>query len=370
MPGNPQKDDESWFTPVWQIDDEIEPPGPFRRTRKASPEPNYNHPLLTPLALAQDAVARLEAKAELASDAVADGLRARMSYLEAAGWLRYGFVGIHPRDLALRDNGLTISYGAAAHSDRLGTAIPATTAGESGLDLAPSVASRIDIEVNHALRLGQQWRRLSEIRSWRPLADVVAIRKTLESVGSRIPENAEISDWLESVHTLQEEPALIRAGRAAVEWMNLPGVKEQGPDGVFLAACLWREKAARPPIIPLPFWSAPELGHQRLGLHFGVEWMADFLECVRAAAITGLQELERLRAAEEKSRSMAKTARSRLPDAVDALLRAPVVTANSLAKTLGVTSDGALRLLRQLVTAGIAREATGRASWRAYVLKG
>src|SRR5215469_14087311 len=124
MPGNPKNDDESWFTPVWEIDDEIEPPGPLRPTPKAPPEPNYNHPLFTPLAFAQEAVARLEAKAEFTSDAVAEGLRARMSYLEAAGWLRYGFVGIHPRDLALRDNGLAISYGAAAHSDRLGTAIP------------------------------------------------------------------------------------------------------------------------------------------------------------------------------------------------------------------------------------------------------
>ena len=194
MPGNPKKDDESWFTPVWEIDDEIEPPGPLRRTRKAPPEPDYNHPLLTPPALAQDATARLEAKAEAASDAVAEGLRARMSYLEATGWLRYGFVGIHPRDLALRDNGLTISYGAAAHSDRLATAIPATTVEEAGLDLAPSVASRIDIEVNHALALARHWRRLAEIRSWRPLADTATVRKTLDSVDSRIPEDAEIAE--------------------------------------------------------------------------------------------------------------------------------------------------------------------------------
>jgi hypothetical protein len=39
-------------------------------------EPDYDHPLLTPLVRAQDAVARLEASAEMASDAVAEGLRA------------------------------------------------------------------------------------------------------------------------------------------------------------------------------------------------------------------------------------------------------------------------------------------------------
>ncbi|MBV8591996.1 MAG: hypothetical protein JO212_18395, partial [Acetobacteraceae bacterium] len=56
---------------------------------------------MTPLAKAHDAVARLEAKLEMTSEAVAEGLRARMSYLEAAGWLRHGHVWIHPRDLAL-----------------------------------------------------------------------------------------------------------------------------------------------------------------------------------------------------------------------------------------------------------------------------
>ena len=59
-------------------------------------EPDYDHPLLTPLVRAQDAVARLEASAEMASDAVAEGLRARLSHLEAAGWLRCAHVWIHP----------------------------------------------------------------------------------------------------------------------------------------------------------------------------------------------------------------------------------------------------------------------------------
>src|ERR1700745_3358319 len=107
MPGDPEEDDAFWFKPAWETEDEVEPPGPLRRAPKPAAEPNYDHPLLTPLAYAQDAVARLESKAETASDAVAEGLRARMSYLEAAGWLSHAYVGIHPRDLALRDNGIT-----------------------------------------------------------------------------------------------------------------------------------------------------------------------------------------------------------------------------------------------------------------------
>jgi hypothetical protein len=160
MPGDPRNDDESWFKPVWEFEDELEPPGPFR-ARKPAPEPDYDHPLMTPLAAAQDAVARLEAKVETASEAVAEGLRARMSYLEAAGWLRSHF-SVHPWDLALRDASLTASYGAAVRADRLEAVLPATVAQESGLDVAPSVAVRLDINANQALRLARLWRQLAE----------------------------------------------------------------------------------------------------------------------------------------------------------------------------------------------------------------
>jgi hypothetical protein len=182
-----------------------------------------------------------------------------------------------------------------------------------------------------------------------------------------VAEDAEIADWLASVRSLERGPLLINAGRAARDWMNLPGVKERNPAAFFLAACLWCEKSARRPIA-LPFWSAPETHHHRLELLFGLQWMAEFLECVAAAAITGLCELERLRQAEEKGRLIGATARSRLPDALNTVLRAPIVTAASLAKTLDVTPQAALGLLRQLMTAGIVREATGRASWRAFSL--
>jgi hypothetical protein len=97
-------------------------------------------------------------------------------------------------------------------------------------------------------------------------------------------------------------------------------------------------------------------------------WMAGFLECVTAAAIVGLQKLDRLRQVEEKGRLLRVTARSRLPDALDAVMRTPIVTAASLARTLRVTTVAARGLLDQLTAAGIVREAMGRASWRAFAL--
>jgi len=359
MPEDPEKtDDESWFRPVWETDEDLEPPGP-PRARRQPPEPDFRHPLLEPLARAQDALAKLETAVELASPAVADGLRARLSYREAAGWLAHAHVWIHPHDLALRDRGLTSSYGIAFDAGRLDAEIPATTALEGTFDAAPS-----DILVNQALRLARLWRRLAEMRTWRPLADTEAVRETLQSLGGRVLPDAEIDEWMAFIG-IEPGPPLIRAGRAARDWMNRPGTEPHDLGGIFLGTCLWCDKKPRRPVA-LPFWSGPAVHHHRRELHTGMRWLADFLDCVAAAAKIGLDELERLRQGEEISRSLARTARSRLNEAVDAVLRRPVVTARDLAETLTISPQAALGLLRQLCEAGMLQEATGRSSWRAF----
>ena len=216
--------------------------------------------------------------------------------------------------------------------------------------------------------MAQLWRRLAELRTWRPAADADAVRETLQSLGCRrAPPAADIEDWLATADRAPG-PLLIRTGSAARDWMNRPGIDPRGNDGIFLAACLWcRQGGGRRPIA-LPFWSAPEPRHDRLALRVGLPWMAGFLDCVAAAAKVGLDELARLHQAEDKSRLLGRTARSRLQDAAAAVLCAPIVTARDLAKELDVTPQAALGLLAQLVEAGVVREATGRASWRAFIL--
>jgi hypothetical protein len=355
-------EDEGWWRPPWEFEAD-EPPGP-PRPRKPPAEPDYSHPLLSPLARAQDTVARLEARADTASAVVAEGLRSRMAFREAAGWLAHAHVWIHPQDLALRDVGLTGSYGAAARADRLAGELPATLAQGSDLNGMPS-----DVMVDLALRFARNWRRLAEFRTWKPIVDAEAMGETLQSLGfGGVFIRADADDWLTSVHLREQGPILIRAGRAARDWMNRPQAADRlGLDGMFLGACLWRDKGFGRSIA-LPFWTAGEHRLHRLSLRIGMEWMTGFLDCVAAAAHAAGGELDRLTAAEAKGQALSRTARSKLPAALDALLRAPIVTARGLAQNLDITPQAALSLLRQLREAGIVREATGRASWRAFMI--
>ena len=73
-----------------------------------------------------------------------------------------------------------------------------------------------------------------------------------------------------------------------------------------------------------------------------------------------------MRRAETAGGTLARTARSQLPRALDHVLRTPVVTARGLAHHLAISPQAALGLLWHLTAAGVVREATGRAAWRAF----
>jgi hypothetical protein len=321
-----------------------------------------NHPLLAPLADAADAIARLEASVAAASPAAIEGLRARVAYREAAGLLAHAHVWVHPRDLALRDASLTGSYAVAALAGRLGAELPTMTLSGSAPETVPS-----DQVVGIALRLARLWRRLAEHRTWRPMADLAAARNTLGALGWPVAaDDAAVDEWLATVGHRYQGPALIRAGRGARDWINRQGHTDPlAMDGLFLAACLWQENGFGHDI-PLPFWSAPVQLHHRLSLRVGTEWVAGFLACVTAAARAARNELTGLQRAEMAGAGLTRTARSQLPRALDHVLRTPVVTARGLADHLAISPQAALGLLRQLVAAGVVREATGRAAWRAF----
>jgi Fic family protein len=84
----------------------------------------------------------------------------------------------------------------------------------------------------------------------------------------------------------------------------------------------------------------------------------------------GLRELDRLDAAAEKGRELAARTdkRSRLPGAIEALLRYPALTPTALAAELRIAPQTATALLRELQAKRLVREVTGRGRFRAFAM--
>lgn len=315
---------------------------------------DLRHPLLVSLAEAEQAVSALEAAAATVSQCVAEGLRNRMAYREAAGWLAYVDHWIHPRDLALRDAGFMGSYRTA-------------TIGEQR---DGDCALRRDRNVAAALRLSTCWRRLAERQNWQPLLNAVSLRDMLTALDWRsVTDDAAVGDLISFVRRKDRTPRLVRAALTARTWINNqtePKSWDPQPlDALFLAACAWRRDGYGR-AVSLPFWSAGLYQHQRLASAVGAVWIVRFLETVRAAALTARQELERLRAIEARTETISASIRSKVPAAIDLAMRTPIVTVRGLARRLTLTPQGATGVLDKLVEAGVLTEITGRKSWRVF----
>ncbi len=379
--------EENWFRHPWEDEPADEPP----ETGPAPRAGGFQEPatvldaeaLLLPLAGASAALARLDARLETADPAVGEGLRARIALREAAGWLAHQHATwVHPIDLGLREAGLTGSLIAAAMAGRLRDALPATT--HAGAAAADAMASAVaeDRAIAQALQLGRLWRRLAEHRSWAPLAETASLRQLLAQLGDHAQTEDGLADWLGRFASRRAAassaaaggalPALVLAAQAAQAWPEWQHPEEGRGDrlataAVFLAACIWRWSDATP-AIALPIWSATPRQLDSLALTTGPLWVADFLGVITDATQCAGQELTRLQTAAERAATLRRTARSQLPAAAVLALRLPVLTARGLADQLRISPQAALGLLKELVAAGVLREATGRASWRAFVV--
>jgi hypothetical protein len=362
--------------------------------------------LLIPLCTASDALARLDASAAAADAALRDGLIARLAYAEAAGCLAHAHAWAHPLDLALREAGLTATTALAATGAGHRT-LPQTFGGltepRDWADPPFDVLADGDRSVAEALALARALRRLTGRNGSVMAATATAVTNTLQTLGAGMPDPGHFSAWWDRIipapparrHRVGNRggegiaptlPPLLAAAEAAATWMTETVADRPTPaQAVFLAAAVL---AYTGPIrtVFTPVWAAcPALGFgdraalptlrsdaadRLLGLGQRVTWPLAFLHLTAESARTGLRELARLKTAAEKGRGLAQAAdkRSRLPDAIDALLRTPVLTPKALAAKLDIAPQTATALLRDLQGRGVAREVTGRGSFRAFAI--
>lgn len=347
--------------------------------------------MLAPLAAAQDALARLDARAEVAAAPVRTGLIARLALREAAGWLAARHAWVHPHDLALREIGLAGRFDTAAQIARPRGALPSTLAVQPGGWDDPQDLTALAQSEQAVVRGLALARLLTALpRRHDPLARAEAAATVLGPLGGGEFDPDRFAAWRAAHPPLQANtaatpavPPLLCAAGAALGWME-SGATDQPDAIVALAiAALLLARSGMLKSIPLPFWAAwPALGHpvadglprlrpavsrERTGTERAT-WPVSFLTFAAEAARVACRELDRLQAAADTGRKLVQglDRRARLPAAVDLVLASPVVTPRGVAGRLGITLQAANRALGQLEAAGIVREVTGRGSFRAY----
>ncbi len=283
--------------------------------------------MLKTLLQAQDNLARLESATAAASLPVREGLLARLACQESAGWLAHQGVWIHPIDIAMRAAGITGSLAAAQLGVRLPSVLPLT------VSLTPaSAAAPQDRDVTSALRQCVLFERLATLRTWQP-------------PGEPVPEDPD------------DPPPLLAAARLIAASF--------AAESVARAAWLWRERGGTgyPGLL---FWSAPVALLHRAAM--APDPLPLVVAAISEAAARARRELARLQVAEARLRAIGGTRRSRMPDAAAVVLRRSVITAGQLAAAIGVSSRAASGLIARMVAAKVLREATGRRSWRGFVV--
>jgi ribosomal protein S25 len=393
--------------PAWEdTPDETDADLGVRRPR---PRPDAEDPRagtdplrLATLADAADALARLDARLAAADDAVREGLLARLALREAAGWLAHAHAWVHPLDLALRDAGLTPPAALAA----LGAgarALPHTLAQPAGrlawdappLDALPGA----DQSLADALALARLLRRLPG-GGPHPFASAAATAATLTALGARV-DAPRLATWWDThaPPSVQRRrfggrgegraplPALLAGAVAAQAWIDSALTEPADPALALLASFGRLVRHAPAGHVFIPLWSAyPAVGAgdrdalptlrvaaaDRLGAPGGsVAWPAAGLALIAESARAGLRDLDRLAAVAEKGRAALAASidrRSRLPDTLEALLRAPLLTPKALAARLRVAPQTATALLDALQARGVVQEVTGRGRFRAYAM--
>jgi hypothetical protein len=201
-----------------------------------------------------------------------------------------------------------------------------------------------------------------------PLASVETLAAPLAQLGAPLAEDEATRAWLDALPGPGELPGLLAAG--AIVAAGLPGMEradqlELGP--AYVAAALWRRHGYGRSCA-LAFWSAPVSRIDALARQGGRDFQRSYLDCVAEAAQRGSRELARLHAASGRIAALPANARSRLQEAGRLALREPLVTGRLLASRLDVSTRAGLDIAARLVEAGVLREMTGRAAWRAFAV--
>lgn len=252
-----------------------------------------------------------------------------------------------------------------------------------------------------------------------PLRTAFLYRSRLDAVQRQATvDGAAIDPWhlaaaieglrlrMDSCLRIIDRGLILEAARVALalhQWLTEPDVDQEG-EVQRAAAGLAAEPRALHPLLAAArgFWTWIEAGEGRAAMRaalirfwmqtgllhdpvpltgaaaFRAEqawaptlWIPAFLQAIETEALDGLQMLSTLERSWLAARRaiVARRSTSHAAAAVDLLAAAPVISATSLARILGIALKNAIRLLDQLCHAGIAIEVTHRSKRRLFGLR-
>lgn len=348
--------------------------------------------LAAPLARAEDAVARLDER--LARSPIRDGWCARNRFTETVASLLLDGALVQTEDLVLHDamldvrtptHELTRAHSHLRLARRLAGLAPAdamsvagvlTLLGRRGSVETSREADDDGDEAEAFEGEGTAWdATLAEVdallaRTDRLLEAAEVPSRSLPDGLLRVPapdRDDRIARWLAEVEAAYERPPTLAAAWALVAWEALEPFPDEAGLGRLLAANVLRDRGKlRPHLLDIASGLRTVAPERRRHPDLVVRLLTA-LEAIAAGAGRGLEDHDQRLAGREVllHRIGRRRSSSRLPQLVDLVIAAPLVTAEAIAAALSVTPRAALNMIAEL---GL-REVTGRGRFRAWAVE-
>lgn len=177
-------------------------------------------------------------------------------------------------------------------------------------------------------------------------------------------ENARLAEWCDVAERTRELSLVLRAAVLLDAWTDIEVLQRGEWIGPLLVAALLRQDGLCGHHLACLHLGAQKVPRERRRARDRTERLLAWIDVLFEAASVGLKEHDRLLLARERmERALrGRRASSKLPALVDLVLSRPLVSTGTIQKTLSVSRQGALDLIKAISL----REMTGRGSFRAW----
>ena len=360
------------------------------------PDPLPWTALASPLAAAEDSVARLDER--LGSSLIREGWISRTHFMDACASLGLQGALAHLEDLVLHDaamdlraptHDLTRAHTVLRTRRSIARAEPSWATSPAGLaDLSQGRAERgggasgAGIAVIHEPAEEKAGEGACDDDAF--AAELAAIDAVLErssrALAGAVPpraqdplalvydldwdEGARLQQWLGVVEDTRALPPLLAAALAYDAWISIEPLQHRPWLGALVVSGLLRARGKARHHLPCVNLALRQLPHERRRSRDHATRLVAFLEAVTLGAGQGIKDHDRWRLARRllERKLSGRRKHSKLPALIDLVLARPLVPAGMIAEELGITTRAAQDLVAEL---GI-REMTGRGRYRAW----